>query len=78
LRLGHGLVGQRRAVRVIGRAADKVLGHVEGDALRAEPVDDLAHLGHDLGADPVAGQDEQCAVGHGLGPSGCVGCRRIA
>jgi hypothetical protein len=46
-------------VRVIGRAADQVLGHVEGDALRAEPVDDLAHLGHDLGADPVAGQDKQ-------------------
>jgi hypothetical protein len=62
--LAIGLVGQRRAVRVIGRAADKVLAHVEGDALRAEPVDDLAHLGHDFGADPVAGQDKQCTVGH--------------
>jgi hypothetical protein len=59
LRLGHRRVGERRAVGVIGRAADEVLADVEGDALRAEPVDDLAHLGHDLGADPVAGQDEQ-------------------
>ena len=30
LRLGHGVVMQRRAVGVIGRAADEIFGHVEG------------------------------------------------
>jgi hypothetical protein len=65
LRLGHRrVVGQRRAVRVIGAPPTRSSLTSKAMPARAEPVDDLAHLGHDLGADAVAGQDKQGAVGH--------------
>ena len=47
---------QGRAVRVIGCAADEVFADVKGEAaVCAIPVDDLADLGHNFGADAVAG-----------------------
>ena len=63
---GHRVIMQRGAVFVIGRAADQIMLYVEGQiALFAEPVDDARDLRHDLGADAVAGEDEQGWVGHG-------------
>ena len=65
LRLGHGGVRQGRAVGVVGASADQVFRDVEQDAAtRAHPADDLFHLGHDFGADAVAGKDEERGVGH--------------
>jgi hypothetical protein len=43
-------------VLVIGAAADQIFGHVEGCRVSLEPADDLLHLGHDFGADAVAGR----------------------
>jgi hypothetical protein len=57
-------------MRVVGRPAHEVFGHVEGEAPPVtEPADDLADLGHDLGADAVAGKDEKAGGGHGARPS---------
>ena len=60
---------------VVGAAADQVLLDLERPAVAAEPVDDLPDLGHHLGADAVAGEDEQGRVrawdfppGGGIGP----------
>ena len=65
LRLGQSLIRQRHTMGVIGRAADQVFADIElKPALGAEPVDDLADLGHDFGADPVAGQDEDGRIFH--------------
>ena len=62
---------QRRAVFVIGAAANEVFGDIEGDAaLGTEPVDDFADFRHDFGADAVAGQDEERWVGHDRIPCG--------
>ena len=49
---------------VVGAAADEVLLDVEGQAVGVEPADDLPDLGHDLGADAVAGEDEKGRAGH--------------
>jgi len=58
-------------VLVIGAAADEVFADVEVDAaLGAEPADDLFHLGHDFGADAIAGEDEKGGIGHGGSPAG--------
>jgi len=44
------------AGRVVGRAAHQGLVHLDVEAkVVAQPRDDLDRLGHDLGADPVAG-----------------------
>ena len=59
LRLGHGLVGDRDLVRVVAAAADQpFLGREPGDALVVEESDQLFDLGHDFGADAVAGRAE--------------------
>ena len=65
------VVGERHAVLVERGAADQVFLDVEADrALLAHPGDDLAHFVHDLGADAVAWQHQQIAVGRHacLGP----------
>ncbi len=60
---------QRRAVRVIRRAADQIFGDVEVHPARlAEPRDYFAHFGHDLGANAIAGQDQKGRVRHRVSP----------
>ena len=60
----HGVVAERHAVLVERGATDQVLGDVEADrALLAHPGNDLADFVHHLGADAVAGQHEQIAIG---------------
>ena len=54
--------------RLVRAAADEILLDVEAESLPAEPVDHLAHLGHHLRADAVAGQDEK-GVRHGRCPA---------
>ena len=61
--VGHRLVGQGRPVGVDGGAADESLVDVEADrAAFVHPVDDPAHLAHHLGADPVAGKDQEFLI----------------
>jgi hypothetical protein len=58
---------QRRAVLIIGAAADEIFRHVEMDiALLTEPTDDFLDLGHHFGANAVAGEDKNGRVCHGL------------
>ncbi len=65
-RAGHVGVADRRPVRVIGRAADEALLDLEpGEALGLKMRDDLFDLGHDFGADAVAGKKEEMIGGHG-------------
>ena len=53
-------IADRRAMRVIGRAADEPALDLEGgDPLRIPPAQDLLDLGQNLGADAVAGQEEE-------------------
>jgi hypothetical protein len=60
----HRIVRQWHAMLVEGGAADHVLLDVEADrALLAHPGDDLAHFVHDFGADAVARQHQQIAIG---------------
>ncbi len=78
-RLGvrHGLVGDRRALGVVGAAADQTFAGVEArEALLVEPFDDAMDLAHHFGADAVARQDQEflvrrahCAFAHS---QGCV------
>ena len=71
--LGHGVIMQRRAVRVIGRPADEILFNIKGQtALCAIPVDDPCHLAHDLGSNAVSGEDKQGWVGHVNSPETTV------
>ena len=70
LRFFHRLIGQRRAMRIICATAHQIFGDIKGQAtLCAIPVDDFAHLGHNLGADPVTGKNEKRWVAHGTNPS---------
>ena len=66
--VGHGRIGQGGIVGVEGGAADQVFRDLEGDgAALVHPLDNAAHLGHYLGADAVARQNEQFLVGgHGF------------
>jgi hypothetical protein len=65
MRLGHGLVGDGDLVGVIGGAADKpVLGLEVGDALLGIEAKEPFHLGHDLGADAVAGEKKELVASH--------------
>ena len=59
-RLFHGGVRDRLAMGVIGAAADEILLDFELSAAGlAEPCDHAFDLGHDLGADAVAGKEKQ-------------------
>ena len=63
-RLIERVIGQGRARRIDGGAADQVFGHVEGDVTACvHPVDDAANLAHHLGTDAVARQEQQFLVG---------------
>ena len=67
LRLGHDRVGERRAVAIVAGAADQGLVGLEADALAlGEPVHDPPDLGHDLGADAVARQQQHRAERRGV------------
>ena len=56
-------------MRVIGRATNQTFRYVKGQsAVAPEPVNDLADLCHDLGADAVAGKDKKRRVAHGRFP----------
>ena len=58
-RLVQGFAVERHAELVDGRAADEAGGGLELDlALLVEEGDDPLDLGHHLGADAVAGQEE--------------------
>src|SRR6185436_3921191 len=60
----HRGVAERHAVFVEGGAAHHVFLDVETDrALLGHPGDDLAHFIHDFGADAVAWQHQQVAIG---------------
>ena len=59
LRLGHGGVGQRRAMRILSATAHQIFGHIKFDpALGIKPRDDLFNFAHNFGADAVTGKDE--------------------
>ena len=61
-RLGHDLVGQGRAVVIVGGAADPSLVELELEPEAArEPVHDPAHLAHHLRADAIARQQQDLA-----------------
>ena len=63
LRPSQRRVGEGRSGGVVGRAADEALADIEaGDVPTVEEFDDAQHLAHDLGADPVAGENENFAV----------------
>ena len=65
MRLGHGGVGDRDLVRVVAAAADQpFLGLERAHAVRVHPGDELFHLGHDFGADAVAGEQQELVGGH--------------
>src|SRR5262249_55643911 len=56
----HGFVGHRNLVGVVSRSADqRFLGFELGDAALVHPGDHAFDLGHDLGADAVAGKQKQ-------------------
>ena len=62
-RVGHGLVGQRGAVRVQRRTAHQAFLNVEGDvAALVHPVHHAADLAHHLRPDTVTRQDQQFLV----------------
>ena len=66
-RLLHVLLGDRGAVLVVGAAADETGLELEvGKLLAVEPGDELFDLGHDLGADAVAGEEEERLACHSL------------
>ena len=66
LRLLDRRIGDRDAVRVIGAAAAQpLLGVERPHAVAVHPGDQLLHLGHDFGANPVAGEKEEIVGGHG-------------
>ena len=70
LRARHRRIGQRRAMRVIGRPADQILGHLEGDpAPVAEPVDEAATSAMTSGPIPSPGRmrSERVVMGAILG-----------
>ena len=65
-RLGHVGIGNRRAMRVVGAAADQAL--IGGEAAAELFVHgryQLLDLGHGLGADAVAGEQEKMLRCHG-------------
>ena len=65
MRLRHGGVGDGDFVRVVAGAADEVfLGLEFGDALLGVKAEQPFHLGHDFGADAVAGEKEEIEAGH--------------
>ena len=69
MRLGHGVVGDGDPVGVVAAAADQpLLGLERAHAVRVHPGDELLHLGHDFGADAVAGEQEELVGGHNAGP----------
>src|SRR5690606_18592434 len=64
-RLGHVVLGNGGAMRVIRAAADQAsIGAEIGELLAIGPGDQLFDLGHDLGADAVAGQKEKLVGAH--------------
>ncbi len=57
---------QRHAMHVVGGAADQILLDRERDLPPCQPADDAPDLDHDLGADTVAGEEQDRAeFGHG-------------
>jgi hypothetical protein len=65
LRLRHGLVGDGDAVRVVAAAADqRLLVFEPPHVVRVHPVDQPLHLGHDLGTDAVAGEEQELVGRH--------------
>ena len=65
LRLLHGGVGDGHLVRVIAAAADqRLFGRELVGTFFVEEVDDALHLGHDFGADAVAGKKKQIVGRH--------------
>ncbi len=65
MRLGHGGVGDRHLVRVVCGAADEILLGMEiGNAGLGVKAEQPFHLGHDFGADAVAGKEEQTMCWH--------------
>ena len=79
VRLGHGGVGDRHLVGVVAAAADqRLLGLERAHAVAVHPGDQFLHLGHHLGADAVAGKQEQIVGGHRAVPRRSRGFARIA
>src|SRR5436305_13222436 len=72
LGLRHRVVGHGHAMRVISAsAAQPLLGVERAHAVRVHPGDQLLHLGHDLGTDPIAGEKKEIVGGHGSSHSSC-------
>ena len=64
-RLLHGRLGDGLAMGVIGAAADEVgLGLDGREAAGIDPGDEAADLGHHLGADAVAGKQQEIVNSH--------------
>ena len=58
-------VADRLPVRVVRAAADQAFFDLEfGDALAIEMIDNLLEFGHDLGADAVAGKEQELESRH--------------
>ena len=75
LGLGQRLAVERHPVLVDGGTADEAgLGLELHLPLLVEEGDDALHLGHHLGADAVAGQEQERLCGHGRPPSTFAGC----
>ena len=69
MRLRHGGVGDRDLVGVVAAAADQpLLGLERAHAVGVHPGDQLFHLGHDFGADAVAGEKQELVGRHRLTP----------
>ena len=65
MRLRHGLVGDGDLVGVVAAAADQAfLGLESGDARLGEEAEQPFDLGHDFGADAVAGEKKEFVGGH--------------
>ncbi len=69
VRLGHGRVGNCDLVRVVAGAADQPLFGAEiGNTCPGVEIKQPLDLGHDLGADAVAGEQKKIECGHCWAP----------
>jgi hypothetical protein len=65
MRLRHRLVGDRDLAGVVAGAADQPFLVLEGaHAVGVHPGDQLLHLAHHLGADAVAGKQQELVGRH--------------
>ncbi len=70
MRLGHGGIGDRHLVCIIGGASDQILFDVEiGEAFGGIKGQEPLDLGHNFRADTVAGEQQEFIPSHARRPA---------